>query len=620
MNERHGARVGSVSARRGAGVRWRLNLVSVVTLVATVGVQATGVHPAGAAAPTISAMSAGFLHTCVLTTSGGVKCWGYNEMGQLGDGTTTDRRTPVDVVGLTSGVTAIGGGGNHTCALTTAGGMKCWGANGFGQAGDDTLIDRPTPVDVIGLTSGVVGIAVGAFHTCAVVTGGGARCWGLNDFGQLGDGSWSTRKTPVNVSQLNSGVAALSTGGRHTCALTAAGGAKCWGRNLHGQLGDGGGGDNTHPVDVMGLTAGVASVTAGGRHTCALTNAGGAKCWGRNDFGQVGDGTGGDLFSPVDVVGLTSGVAGILAGRYHTCAITSPGGGVKCWGSIDGSGSVGDTAVLTPQDVPGLSGITALAAGEGHTCGLTSSAGVKCWGRNDVGQLGDGTLTASLNPVDVVFAGAPLTGTATSLTSTPNPSLVGQAVTFTAVVTPSSGTGTPTGTVSFREGGTTLGTGTVSAGTATFTTSSLSAGVHALTAVYSGDGAFAGSTSPGLAQTVEVDTGAGPVTIVVGDVAVVEGNSGTRPAIFTVSLSRASTSKVSVRVETRNGTATDPSDYRGLRTTVSFSPGVTSKTVLVSVKGDLVAEADETFTIALSKPVNATITDATGVGTIVNDD
>ena len=600
--------------------RKRLAVLTVSALVGTLGATVAGPAPAAAEPPAITAISAGFLHTCALTTTGGVKCWGYNEMGQLGDGSVTNRSTPVDVVGLSSGVAAIGGGGNHTCALTTAGAMKCWGANGFGQAGDGTLIDRPTPVAVAGLGGGVTGITVGAFHTCAIVSGGGAKCWGLNDYGQLGDGSWSTRTTPVNVTRLTSGVAGLSAGGRHTCAVTTAGGAKCWGRNLFGQLGDGGGGDNTHPVDVVGLTSGVASVTAGGRHTCALTVAGGARCWGRNDFGQVGSGSGNTVYSPEDVVGLTSGVSAILAGRYHTCAITAGNGGVKCWGSVDGAGNVGDTAILTPQDVPGLSGITALAAGEGHSCGLTSTGGVKCWSRNDVGQLGNGTLTPSADPVDVVFAGAERIATSTGLVAAPNPSIVGQAVTFSATVTPASGAGTPTGTVSFREGATTLGTATLSGGSATFTTSSLPAGSHTVTAVYSGDAGFTGSTSPAVSQTVNVDSGSGPIALVVGDSSVVEGSSGTTPAAFTVRLSRAGTAKVSVRVETRAGTATDPSDYRGVRTTLSFAPGETSKTVSVGVKGDTVAEADEVFSVELSKPVNATINDGSGIGTIVNDD
>ncbi|MBL8765641.1 MAG: biotin transporter BioY, partial [Phycisphaerae bacterium] len=171
------------------------------------------------------------------TTAGGAKCWGSNNYGQLGDNSTTNRRTPVDVTGLTSGVSSVGAGGYHTCAVTTAGGAKCWGYNGYGQLGDNSTTNRLTPVDVTGLTSGVSSVGVGAFHTCAVTAAGGAKCWGYNGYGQLGDNSTIDRQTPVDVTGLTSGVSSVGAE-YHTCAVTTAGGAKCWGSNNYGQLGD----------------------------------------------------------------------------------------------------------------------------------------------------------------------------------------------------------------------------------------------------------------------------------------------------------------------------------------------------------------------------------------------
>src|SRR5450759_3836047 len=233
-------------------------------------------------------------------------------------------------VAAASGATAVVAGARRTCAVTNGGALWCWGWNVYGGLGDGTTTDRLTPVMVSGLTSGGVAAAAGPYHTCAVTSGGALLCWGGNQYGQLGDGTTTNRLTPVPVSGLTSGVVAVTAGYYHTCAVTSGGAVQCWGNNANGRLGDGTTTDRLTPVAVSGLTSGVMAVTAGIQQTCALTNGGAVQCWGGNTWGQVGDGTTTDRWTPVAVSGLTSGVVAVASGLYHSCAVTSAG--AQCWG------------------------------------------------------------------------------------------------------------------------------------------------------------------------------------------------------------------------------------------------------------------------------------------------
>jgi len=346
----------------------------------------------------------GAAHTCALTTGGGVRCWGYNGYGRLGDGTTNDSLTPVNVMGLTANAISLGGGWGHTCALMSWGGVRCWGANGSGQVGDGTSQNRYTPVNVAYLGSGVAQISVGLWHSCVVTTSGGVKCWGAGENGRLGDGAETVRRTPVDVVGLQSGVAAVAAGGAHTCALLHTGAVKCWGANNLGALGDG---TTVHerlaPVDVVGLSAGAVAITAGDSHTCALMLDGSIRCWGYNGNGQLGDGTTSQRNTPVTVQANGKAFIAVAAGLGHTCALTEQHQ-VQCWGA-NGSGKLGDGSMIdhyTPASVMGITGdISAIGVGYPVSCARLPGGALKCWGANAYGTVGDGTTTNRLLPTDV---------------------------------------------------------------------------------------------------------------------------------------------------------------------------------------------------------------------------
>lgn len=199
----------------------------------------------------VVSISAGSYHTCAVTTAGAAKCWGSDDSGQLGNNSTTNSLALVDVVGLGSSVASISAGsGGHTCAIMTSGAVKCWGAGSNGKLGHNTTTNSSLPVDVVGLSSGVASISANSSRTCAVTTTGAAKCWGANNYGQLGDNSTSNRLVPVDVLGLNSGVTNISAGAVHTCAATTSGAAKCWGHGANGKLGYNSTANSPVPVDL----------------------------------------------------------------------------------------------------------------------------------------------------------------------------------------------------------------------------------------------------------------------------------------------------------------------------------------------------------------------------------
>ena len=386
-------------------------------------ITATAQGKSGTAAVTVvspislafASVTTGGAHTCGLTTSGAAYCWGRGEAGQIGVASPASvcpidgRNFPCSLVpvAVQGGLTfaRLDAGGSHVCGLTSAGTGYCWGSNAAGQLGDNSLIDRSTPVPVAGgLTFATV--AAGVFHTCGLTTAGTAHCWGANDRGQLGDGTNTNRSTPGAVTGGHSFVT-ITAGGftsGQTCGLTGSGAAYCWGENSDGQLGIGTADVAAHPVPAP-VSGGIAfaSISAGlGSHTCALTPAGSAYCWGENAFGALGDGSAFQRQAPVAVTG---GIvfAQIVAGGFigHTCGRTASGQGY-CWGENE-VGAIGDGSLvdrLAPSAIAGQHSFSSLDAGFRHTCGLVGT-GLYCWGSNRAGQLGVNSVVTQMAPTRV---------------------------------------------------------------------------------------------------------------------------------------------------------------------------------------------------------------------------
>jgi serine/threonine protein kinase/alpha-tubulin suppressor-like RCC1 family protein len=341
---------------------------------------------------------AGGAHSCGITQSGAVVCWGNNATGQLGDaGAGTSASAPVIVNGA-SGFTTLVAGGDHTCGLSQGGSAVCWGLNTKGQLGNGRTAGPPAPSPVVGNHS-FVALTAGARHTCGLGGDGSAWCWGDNGSGQLGDGSTRGTNTPR---QVTGGVKfrTLAAGSDHTCGLATDGRVFCWGDGFSGQLGRGARESQSEPVPVDASVK-FTALAAGGKHACAIAVGGRVYCWGANVAGEIGDGSKTERDRPVVVPGARAYTA-LSAGPEHTCALTDTGD-TFCWGrNKDGQLGDGSKADRTaPVKVAIDQPLQSVSAGGTHTCGLSRSQAVMCWGGNARGQLGDGTITGRPSPAPV---------------------------------------------------------------------------------------------------------------------------------------------------------------------------------------------------------------------------
>lgn len=371
----------------------------------------------GGCTPRPIQIAGGLGFACGRFGEGSVYCWGLGEQGQLGNSTAAAGArfsTPTTrVSGLTSAATKVVAGSAFACALLLDGTVRCWGADDFGQLGDDaTLAAKSTSVAVSGI-AGATDVAAHSEHACAVLTGGAVRCWGRNDFGQIGDGSQTHRATPVAVVGLPAAVA-VTTSSSHSCAILAEANRRivCWGANDFGQLGDDSevalrttaGSPSMYSVyDGLNEVRDARAVVSSHKSSCALLGSGRVQCWGSNQNGELGQATSAS-FSRLSVVvdGLNdaTSIAGSSSSGRTFC-VTRAGSSPECWGlgtayrRGDGLSTAGSNAVPVRGAVVGVPNAESIGLSHGAGFAILPNGGVRSWGQNYGGVVGDGASIAT---------------------------------------------------------------------------------------------------------------------------------------------------------------------------------------------------------------------------------
>jgi alpha-tubulin suppressor-like RCC1 family protein len=386
----------------------------------------------------VRSVATGYGHSCALLVSGQVQCWGDGSYGKLGNDhpTNAPSPTPVTVLSVTgagplTGVTQISLGYNHSCALLANHQVRCWGFNDSGQLATNTgysSFKRAAVVlDETGTAplQGVTAVDAGGDMTCALLTGGQVRCWGTNSYGGLGDGTVFDRPLPRPVLAASgpgrlTGVTQISTDGYTTCARLGNGQARCWGYNTDGQVGDGTTTTRRRPRVVVnpagtGPLTRVRQVSAGYSQTCALLTSSQVRCWGANANGGLGIGTTVGHLRPVVVrndagTGPLSGVTRVESGQGSVCTRHNTGR-VRCWGDgqfgVTGNGAFDPTnplpeLVQNPTATGSLSGVAQIQLSDRHACARLANGGAVCWGYGLSSNLGNGQSVNSAVTVTVV--------------------------------------------------------------------------------------------------------------------------------------------------------------------------------------------------------------------------
>lgn len=341
----------------------------------------------------------GSVHNCALMPNGTLKCWGSNNYGIMALG-YTGGAYPTPVTPLTFGAAILDVATNyfHSCAVLSNFTVQCWGYNDEGQLGDGTTTNSGIPLTVPAIWS-ATRVATGQAHSCAMLSDGHVLCWGHNQRGQLGDGTFISRRSPGVVAGIVDAID-IAASGDHTCARQRSGLVACWGSGQSGELGNGYA-DSAYPLGVVGL-ANVDQLALGLDHTCARRNEGYVACWGANYYGQLGDGSS-DLYRDTPGRVPLDSVDSVAAGAEWTCATRSDlnANNAFCWGG-NPSGQLGDGTTTTrtlPTQVALAEGhAVSMSAGDSHTCAVLSDSSARCWGWNVEGELGRGSVSPWFSP------------------------------------------------------------------------------------------------------------------------------------------------------------------------------------------------------------------------------
>jgi alpha-tubulin suppressor-like RCC1 family protein len=581
---------------------------------------------------TAIAVAAGGTHALALLADGTVLSWGSTFRGDLGrpaSGEFSSTPGVVSGLGAGSGVVAIAAGSSHSLALRADGSVVAWGDNDNGQLGDGTATWRSAPVPVLGLGpgSGVVSVAAGFDHSVAALADGSVVAWGYNQEGEVGDGTTTQRRKPTPVLGLGpgSGITTVAAGLYHTLALADTGALFSWGFNSAGALGDGTRTTRLSPVAVSGLGAGsgVVAIDGGGHFSGAVRADGSLLTWGMSDAGRRCDGRAGSYLNPVNAQdtpavvpgwGPGSGVVALSLGWEYMEFVTADGALWGCGGDRDGAIGVGqwlfpDGVAVFPSPVvahglgPG-SGVVGVSAGANHTLVVAGTSPLPNTGAYHEVSIGD---------VEIV-QGDTGTRTATLTLNLDEPAAASVKVAVKSHIDSSNRAALSAinKTVTFLPGETVKKIPVAIYGSST-NEQEIQAALDIISMRNAVTNKYAGTI------TIEPDISSTQVSASVSDVTVVEGDAGANKVSFTISLNRASSGTVTVNYKTVDGDA-HSGDYTPKTGKVTFLAGQLSKSIVVSIAADSINEGDETFGLDLTQSTGAALHQSIGTATIEDND